>query len=140
MTKTKKIIDSVLVSGAGDHSDPPTHIRSDGTKEWLDASGRPHRVDGPAIIRPSGHMVWCQHGKMHRDDGPAVEFANGTTCWYKHDKRHRLNGPAIYSSRGDYEWWANNRQFTEDEFYMYVDQETGEVLVPPGKKLTYDDL
>lgn len=50
------------------------------------------------------------------------------------------NGPVINHSRshsGTYT--VNGREFTEEEFNLYVDQETGEVLVPAGKKLENDD-
>jgi hypothetical protein len=49
-------------------------------------------------------------------------------------------GPTINHSRsfsGTYN--VNGREFTEEEFNMYVDQTTGEVFVPPGKKLENDD-
>lgn len=50
------------------------------------------------------------------------------------------NGPVINHGRshsGTY--MVNGREFTEEEFNLYVDQETGEVLVPAGKRLENDD-
>jgi hypothetical protein len=156
MTKSKAIIKAIVEA-----DDPPTIIQFDGTKEWHDANGKMHRTGGPAIIRPSGNRLWFKHGKMHRDDGPAMEWASGTRQWWVngkahrvggpsaeladggkhwwlHGKRHRVGGPAVELADGGKEWWLHGRQFTEDEFYRYIDQDTGEVFLPPGKKLKHD--
>lgn len=37
-------------------------------------------------------------------------------------------------------WFVNGQQFSESEFYRYVDTLSGEVLVPPGKKLHFHHL
>lgn len=109
MAKTQQLIDSVVVNGS---------TRS---------------------ITKLGVILWRdENGHLHREDGPAVKYPGGGECWYKRGKYHRLNGPATIQifERDDY--YADGRRFTEDEFYRYVDQDTGEVLVPPGKKLTHD--
>lgn len=84
--------------------------------------------------------VWCHDsdGNLHCSDGPAIRIYGGADYWYKHGKVHRLGGPAVVQPDGICTYWVNNRRFTEEEFYRYVDQDTGEVLAPPGKKLTYD--
>jgi hypothetical protein len=83
---------------------------------WLDDRGLLHRVGGPAVVHTR-----CD-----------------TSCWYHFGKRHRLDGPAVETGDGHDEWHVNGREFTEDEFYRYVDQLTGEVFVPPGKILVHD--
>lgn len=40
----------------------------------VDNSGKPHRLDGPAIENPDGSFVWYKHGLIHREDGPAVRL------------------------------------------------------------------
>jgi len=116
MTKSKAAIDSVL-------SESQSHliVAQNGDMRWFDDENRLHREDGPAFIWKAGHGIvayghaWCKRGKLHRMDGPAVEIEGKQS-----------------------EWWVDGRQLTEEEFYRYVDQITGEVLIPPGKKLTHD--
>jgi hypothetical protein len=132
-----------------------------GVTRWFTKSGQLHRVDGPAVERPDIKQWWV-HDQLHRTDGPAIERANGSKEWYVNNQRHRTDGPAVVWSggadewwvngrlhrvggparrwrSGSPEWWADGRQFTEDEYYRFVDQITGEVLIPPGKKLTHDE-
>lgn len=97
-----------------------------------------HCDDGPAIELMGGTKYWFQHGEYHRDDGPAVDRTDGNRQWYKHGKLHRTDGPAVEYPGGGKRWWVDGRQFTRDEFNLYVDQATGEVFVPPGKKLRHD--
>ena len=40
----------------------------------VDNQDRPHRLDGPAVVRAGGQREWWRHGKKHRADGPAVYF------------------------------------------------------------------
>lgn len=107
---------------------------------YLDINSRYHRLDGPAVVYDNGSDAWYYHGKLHREGGPAVSITRmgGFHGWYKHGNHHRTDGPAVVGSNGLAEWWVDGRQFTEEEFDLYVDQSTGEVLVPPGKKLTHD--
>ena len=40
---------------------------------WLDADGRYHCEDGPAVVTDDGVEEWHQRGELHRDDGgPAI--------------------------------------------------------------------
>jgi hypothetical protein len=90
-------------------------------------------------IHGDGTVVWKdQQNRFHCVDSPAIEYPNGGTCWYKHGNPHRVGGPAVTCWYGLDEYWIDGRRFTEHEYYLYVDQDTGEVLVPPGKKLKYD--
>lgn len=138
--------------------DGPARIYDDGVLCWY-RHGKLHRSDGPAIVRPNGSYEWRRHGKihriggpaleyegttqwwlngeLHREDGPAVEMYNGKR-WYRHGQLHRLDGPARIVPGRESEYYVNGHQFTEEEFYRYVDQDTGEVFLPPGKKLTHD--
>lgn len=38
--------------------------RSDGTKEWRKDHFR-HRIDGPAVEYPNGHVEWWVYGKYY---------------------------------------------------------------------------
>jgi hypothetical protein len=42
--------------------DNPTTYQ-DGTKHWIDAWGKFHRDDGPALEYADGDKSWWQHGK-----------------------------------------------------------------------------
>jgi len=161
MTKSKAAIDSVVSAEV-----KPRRIKTSFGIEWR-VNGKPHRTDGPAKLFHNGNTEWYINGKLHRIGGPAREWSDGGPQWFVHVKQwwvngrlhrldgpaevglsyqkwwvdgklHRLNGPAVVRVDGPPHWFVNGREFTEDEFYMYVDQETGEVLVPPGKKLTHD--
>lgn len=90
-------------------------------------------------IHGDGTVVWKdQQDKFHCVDSPAIEYSTGGKCWYKHGVPHRIGGPAMTSPYGPDEYWVNGLKFTEEEYYQYVDHDTGEVFVPAGKKLTYD--
>jgi hypothetical protein len=137
MTISKAIIDAVVES-----EESTRHVMPDGTVEWRNADGKLHRRGGPAVEYPGhgqyqAHDEWWVNGKLHREDGPALDAKNGYGEWRFNGKTHRINGPAV-DFKNCRKWWVNGRQFTEDEFYMYVDQDTGEILVPPGKRLKYD--
>lgn len=133
MTIVKSIIEAIVESGQ-----ESTKRVLNGQTFWHNKNGDLHRVDGPAVIRWTGTKHWCQNNQLHRENGPAIEFSDGSYSWYLRGKRHRVDGPATKLRSGAQEWWVNDRQFTEDEFNLYVDQLTGEVLIPPGKKLTHD--
>ena len=51
-------------------------------REWLNAEGKPHREDGPAVEWANGSRVWYRDGELHREDGPAVERASGYKSWW----------------------------------------------------------
>jgi hypothetical protein len=131
MTKTKALIDVVV-----ENSTKTAHPI--GGTHWQDADGKLHRDDGPA--HESTYVkAWYRHGQRHRDDGPALEYTNGSKVWYQHGLMHRIDGPALEYPDGLMDqYWVNDKRFTEEEFYKYVDHLTGEVLIPPGKKLTHD--
>lgn len=115
----------------------PAVIEVSGTEMWL-KHGRMHRDDGPAVVHYYGDKLWYRDGKLHREDGPACTYRNGTKEWYRDGTRHRVDGPAVEYPDGLMDqYWVNGQQLTEEEFYLYVDQETGEAFVPPGKKLCW---
>jgi hypothetical protein len=113
---------------------------ANGMKVWLDKDGQRHRDGGPAQVHKCGTGEWYQHGKLHRDDGPAFEFHDGLKMWYQRGVLHRLAGPAVEYASGHKEYRVHGRKLTEDEFYRYVDHLTGEVFVPPGRKLANEKL
>ena len=55
---------------------------SDGTVVYRNAARQPHRLDGPAVIYPSGTRAWYQNGRLHRTDGAAIMFSGGVCNWY----------------------------------------------------------
>lgn len=125
----------------------PAIEEPDGTGSWY-WHGKLHRDDGPAHDT-SAAQHWYRYDVRHRDDGPAIIGSDGSKAWLVNGEYHRVDGPAIEKSRVvnkknpgsrtyDDEYYIHGRRFTEEEFYRYVDQDTGEVLVPPGRKLTHD--
>lgn len=131
MTRAKSVI-NVMVENSVE-----TATTVDGA-HWYDKDGRLHRDNGPAHdsiwVR-----AWYKHGKRHRDDGPAIDVTHGAKEWFRDDKRHRTDGPAIDYADGFFDqYWVNDRRFTEEEFCLYVDTFSGEVLIPPGKTLLHD--
>ena len=56
-------------------------------KVYINADGKYHREDGPAIEEADGSKFWYIHDKLHREDGPAVEYADGGKEWYIHDEQ-----------------------------------------------------
>ena len=58
-------------------------VDCDGAIRYYNASGKLHRVHGPAFTSPGGHQrAWYQNGRLHRLDGPAVEYSDGSKFWY----------------------------------------------------------
>ena len=58
-------------------------VDCDGAIRYYNASGKLHRVHGPAFTSPGGHQrSWYQNGRLHRLDGPAVEYSDGSKFWY----------------------------------------------------------
>lgn len=65
------------------------------------------RVDGPAVIWPTGRKEWWFNGQLHCETGPAIEDPALGQVWYKNGKRHRDNGPAVVMKSGRKEWWVD---------------------------------
>lgn len=114
----------------------PASVDKYGQKWWY-IHGVLHREDGPAYTDNVGGQWWYAHGKLHREDGPA-EIVGCSFRWYKEGKLHRTTGPAVRLLNGHRLWYVDGRQLIEDEFVRFVDNLTGEILLPPGRKLTYD--
>ena len=80
---------------------PPTVVQPDGTQEWHDSDGNPHRMNGPAVICLNGDEEWHCHGKWHRVGGPAITlYSNDGTVvrdqfYFQNDRLHREDGPAF---------------------------------------------
>lgn len=54
-----------------------------GTTRYVNAGGRTHRVDGPALIHRDGGEQWYLDGDLHRIDGPAVTYGDtGGIEWW----------------------------------------------------------
>jgi hypothetical protein len=138
--KNMKVLTIHYLNGEFHRSnDLPAVENSDGSlKEWW-YCGVPHRLNGPAVIRPGplperlkfptfyyditsvGDVkweMWWVDGKLHRTDGPAIIATKNDEMvrefWYKNGKRHRLDGPAIDSSDEYKEWWLNGKKHRLD--------------------------
>jgi hypothetical protein len=83
--------------------DRPTTIAPNGDQLW-ERDGKPHRVNGPAVVLNDGSEQWF----LHRTGGPSVTLAEGDRAWYQHGRLHRTDGPAVENA-GDVadEWVAN---------------------------------
>ena len=77
--------------------------------QFLNAEGKLHRLDGPAVEGLDGSFQWWVDDKRHRLDGPAIEWSDGTREWWVDDKRHRLDGPAVENADGTRKWYLNGR-------------------------------
>jgi len=109
---------------------------SDGAVEWLDAQGRLHREDGPAVEGHDGTLRWFDHGQLHRDGGPAVEWADGDREWFRYNERHREDGPAVEWADGSPgEWHLDGRRLSEEEWREELHARAlAEVIVAPGQR------
>jgi len=116
----------------------------DGTIHWRLPCGLSHRVDGPAIVYPSGEKRWLQNGQLHREDGPAIEgvgpggefmgleqwalngkthrvggpaatYECGTEYWMQEGELHRIDGAALISSDGSKEWYLFGKRYSHDD-------------------------
>lgn len=87
-----------------------------GTTRYRNRDGQLHRIDGPAVIYPSGSVSWYRDGALHRTDGPAVIYRDGDKLWYRNGLLHRTDGPAIEFYDGSNEWHLNGIELTEAEF------------------------
>lgn len=63
------------------NDDGPAVKYDDGSLFWYN-NGKPHRLDGPAVI-VGKYQAWYKDGLLHRDDGAAVEYPDGSKQWYK---------------------------------------------------------
>jgi hypothetical protein len=96
---------------------PPTsgrHVSADGREFWLNAEGKLHRDDGPAVEYGDGSKAWYRNGTFHREDGPAYESADGTKVWCRNGRVHRDGGPACISPDG-YEAWYQDHKLHRDD-------------------------
>ena len=75
--------------------------------EWR-LNDKPHRTNGPAIVKLYDHEEWYCRGKLHRADGPAV-INHHRKEWWCHGQPHRSDGPAVIYSCGRQEWWYHGK-------------------------------
>lgn len=64
-------------------------------------------------------------------------YNDGTMEWLVRGVLHRTDGYAMENKHGYGEYWVRGLRLTEQEFNLYVDQLNGDVLIPPGKPMTY---
>lgn len=104
------------------------------TCKWLDADGKLHREDGPAlesaartVVRPKWQQSWYRHGVLHRDGSPAsIDYREET--WYQNGVIHRVGGPAtIDKNLGEGVFqrkWIQNGEFKrEDDKHTQEDRD-----------------
>lgn len=73
---------------------------------WVNISGQPHRINGPAIVQ-ANYMAWYKNGTLHREDGPAI-----------------ITRAAIQY------WWDGHQCATVEEFIKLKSQK----IIPPQKQ------
>ena len=44
-----------------------------------------------SFIRQDGTKIWRTDGKVHRLDGPAIEYPCGHIAWYLNDRRYTFD-------------------------------------------------
>lgn len=81
--------------------------------EWVDEEGLPHAVDGPAIMRENGNLIWRRNGFTHREDGPADELPGVYERWWKGGRPHRVGAPAFLEP-GVEKWYHDGSAHRED--------------------------
>lgn len=118
------------------HREDGPAYASDGYKDWEAAGKPPIRTLGGlyGFSRVIHHFCeWYAHGKLHRVGGPAVEHSTGYKAWYHRGALHNLHGPACIFVDKRHVFFVHGVQLSEDHFYRFVDHDTGEVFVPPGR-------
>lgn len=97
--------------------------QADGVR-YLDAGGRLHREDGPAVERFGAGMVkrqWCRHGTPFNPAGPAAEWTEENGLVTYQDFRdeegwlHRAEGPAVVRGDGSREWHVHGKMIAVQE-------------------------
>jgi len=111
-TNNKRTVYTVF--GKPHSVDGPAIIDSNGEQRWY-LNGKLHRVDGPAVIYASGSQEWWQNGKLHRLDGPAAIDTYGTQWWYQNGKRHWDDGPAVIGVNGAQHWYQNGKLLSKHD-------------------------
>ena len=97
-----------------------SYIETDtrGVIRYFNAQGQLHRIDGPAVILPTGSEFWYYNGQRHRENGPAIEWHCGSKEWWHHGFRHRNCGPAVIWIDHSNEWWLNGIYYTKHGFML----------------------
>ena len=99
---------------------------------YKDSEGRYHRVDGPAVIWPSGTQEWRINGKLHRENGPAVIYVDGMLEWYINNGRHREDGPAVIHADGSQEWWLNGKRHRDNDLPCKLNKNNNTMTMGDG--------
>jgi hypothetical protein len=101
-----------------------------GNKQWINKSGKLHRIGGPAFEHVNGSKFWFQNGMRHRIGVPAVECVNGDKIWYQNGQFHRIDGPAIEYTNGIKFWYYRGCHFEKkEEFFNALTGEEKEVAL-----------
>jgi hypothetical protein len=78
---------------------------------------------------------------LHHGDGPCsaiFRYSNGDVEYTSYGVLHRIDGPAVENPNKPGQYWVYGQRYTDVEFTLYVDHLSGEVLLPIGKRLTYE--
>lgn len=93
----------------------------------------------PSRFRTLVKCTYSRTGYFHAEGGPAVEYSDGSAEWWHNGNLHRIGGPAVYGPTTQDEYYVQSTRLSEEEYYCYVDQQTGEIFIPPGKRLIYEE-
>lgn len=95
----------------------PHRITTEGNYEWLDAQGRYHRKDSPAVVYrdETGAVEYWENGEPHREEGPAFIGPGKREIWYTNGKISRGgNEPAVTERNGTQKWMMNGEYYRGD--------------------------
>ena len=54
-------------------------VCEDGTCQYLNTMGMPHREGGPAVVHPCGTEFWLQHDLLHCEDNGKEWYLYGVS-------------------------------------------------------------
>jgi hypothetical protein len=61
--------------------------------------GKPHRINGPAVIWEDADFGYFQFGDYHRDSGVAF-FLYADPCYFRRGKEYVMRDNPVYRMRG----------------------------------------
>lgn len=91
-------------------------VNKTGVIHFLDAEGRLHNPDGPAVIYPDKATFWLVTGQEPRRNWDGW-FE--TKEWCNHGQLHRIDGPAVVNGDGTVEYFVDGEELTAEEFSQH---------------------
>ena len=96
------------------------HFHTPTGGELWHLDGKPHRVDGPAVICSNTSEAWYLNGLIHRTDGPAVIFREE---WLRPSRRLSLTGDVLNFNSKGYKWFLGGEEYQKEEWFNRLTQE-----------------